>query len=119
MAAFSVMMENLAVEGKTHKVKCPRCGKVVEIALNHTSSMCGDCQKVNRREWEELRKPKSGDTGDPALNLVLAMVRQARIDKVQGNRDAWQWLATDAPLWLRACGIGVTRAMRNRLMEGK
>lgn len=54
-------------------------------------------------------------------NLVQALFEQAVRDSRRGDRDAHQWLARDAELWLKCLGLGVTRSMRERLvmMGGK
>ncbi len=52
---------------------------------------------------------------DPTTYLVQAVFEQAVRDSRRGDRDAHQWLARDAELWLRSLGIGVTPSMRQRL----
>ncbi len=66
-----------------------------------------------------MRKQSITRCGDPACDLVFAVINQASVDARNGDRGAAQFLVHrhGAELWLRSLGIGVTQKMRAELQR--
>jgi predicted nucleic acid-binding Zn ribbon protein len=115
---LATMLDWYAPDTDTHEVACPDCGRVVVTSTKIKSARCRECaDEANRRKSRE-RNRLIYRMGDESVDLAYAVIRNAAEDARRGDRDAAQFLVAHdgAELWLRALGIGITRAMRARLI---
>lgn len=123
------MLAFFTVESDTVEMTCQECGHTFEVSNRQTgrAKYCPECRDEagNRQKLAHYHanfKIKN-ETGDPAVNLALAVIENAKYDASKGNDEAKEFLADGAELWIRACGISLRpsylRRLRNFRIEDK
>ena len=72
---------------------------------------------MNSRNQHAKHAGGYASTGDPEIDLVMALILHAAREAKASDRDAAQFLVAHdgAELWLKCVGIGVTNQMRRKL----
>jgi len=121
MTDISVMMNWFAPDVETRETYCARCGTHVTADRHAKKILCEPCRRessiLNSRNQYAKHAGGYASTGDPEIDLVMALILHAVREAKAGDRDAAQFLVAydGAELWLRFAGIGVTNQMRLKL----
>ena len=122
---LSVMMRWFETETENYSFIC-ECGKLVELPrVKNKRKKCDEClyesslQRANNYHYNNDINENTKTVGDPSLDLVLAVIRQAKIDRNRGwnpndkeelnlkDCDPVEFLENGARLWLECAGISV------------
>ena len=136
---LSVMMNFFAPETDSYSFICNGCGSLVEITAGSTRNkrkLCDECRtvSVNQRasnyHFTHDINENTKTVGDPSLDLVLAVIRQAKTDRWKGwhpkqdkeelslqECDPVEFLAEGAELWLRCAGINIDLDIERNLRK--
>jgi len=121
MTDISVMMNWFAPDVETRETYCARCGTHVTADRHAKKILCEPCRRessiLNSRNQYAKHAGGYASTGDPEIDLVMALILHAVREAKAGDRDAAQFLVAHdgAELWLKCVGIGVTNQMRLKL----
>lgn len=117
MTDFQTMLDFFSPETDYVYTFCAECGVPLSVHKQGVKRpLCEDCKREAQRERDHTKYVKKHDPtlyhrfGDPTVDLVSAVLRQA-------EHDAAQFLVAHdgAELWLKCVGIGVTNQMRRKL----
>ena len=121
MTDLDVMMNWFAPDEETRETYFARCGTHVTADRHAKKILCEPCRRessiLNSRNQRAKHARGYASTGDPEIDLVMALILHAAREAKAGDRDAAQFLVAHdgAELWLRFAGIGVTNQMRLKL----
>lgn len=121
MINLDVMLKWYAPDTDTREAYCSRCGTPVTADRHASSVLCEPCRREysieNSRRQHAKHAGGHASTGDPEIDLTMAVILHAVREAKAGDRNAAQFLVSydGAELWLKATGVGVTNEMRRAL----
>ncbi len=136
MADFDTMLDFFSPETDYVDTYCSVCGAPLSVRKRGTKRpLCEDCKREAQRDLNHKKYMKRHDPtlcyryGDPTVDLVGAIIRQAKNDlewqrKLSSDMQALDIAECDArefiedggiELWLRALGLGVQPSLAKKL----
>lgn len=115
---LATMMDWFAAESDLVERECEDCGCTIFVRKNQLKihRWCRECSDIHKLD-KIAEQTEALCTGDPAIDIVAAVINQAAEDAKNGNSEARSFLraADGARLYLRAVGVDITPDISRRL----
>ena len=115
---LATMMDWFAAESDLVERECEDCGCVIYVRKNQLKihRWCRECSDIHKLD-KIAEQTEALCTGDPAIDIVAAVINQAAEDAKNGSAEARSFLRSEdgAALYLRAIGVDITDDISRKL----